>query len=248
MTGEGLPVVRPPFDAGNDIGDEADDAAPPRVAGVLLAAGTSSRFGDANKLLATVEGEPVVRRAARTLVDAGADPVVVVVGHEADRVRAAVADLPVKTVTNDAYEAGQSTSVRTGIDAIREVKGGEEAGEGYEKTGAGRDEAEAKVDAAVVALGDMPFVDPETVETLVAAYAAEAGAALAAAYEGARGNPVLFDARFFDRLAAVDGDVGGREILLTDDASALVAVDDPGVRRDVDRPTDLPERGDSDDG
>ena len=88
-------------------------------------------------------------------------------------------------------------------------------------------------------------VDPETVETLVAAHAAGAGDALAAAYEGTRGNPVLFDARFFKRLTAVDGDVGGREILLTDDASALVAVDDPGVRRDVDRPTDLPEGGDS---
>jgi molybdenum cofactor cytidylyltransferase len=237
MTDEGLPVATPPFDvedAGDatvaaDAGEAVGDAAPPQVTGVLLAAGTSIRFGDANKLLATVDGEPVVRRAARTLVDAGADPVVVVVGHEADRVRDAVADLSVKTVVNDAYEAGQSTSVRVGIDPVR---GGED--------GAGGD---PDVDAAVVALGDMPFVDPATVETLVAAYAADAGEVLAAAYDGERGNPVLFDRRFFDRLAGVDGDVGGREILLADDASALVAVDDPGVRRDVDRPTDLPADG-----
>ncbi|OYR40017.1 UDP-N-acetylglucosamine pyrophosphorylase [Halorubrum sp. Ib24] len=224
MTDEGLPLATPPF--------EGEGTARARVAGVLLAAGTSSRFGDANKLLATVDGEPVVRRAARTLVDAGLDPVVVVVGHEAGRVRAAVADLPVETVDNDAYEAGQSTSVRAGIDAVRE---------GEDGTGGGAD-----VDAAVIALGDMPFVDPETVETLVAAHAAGAGDALAAAHEWDRGNPVLFDRRFFDRLADVDGDVGGREILLADDASALVAVDDPGVRRDVDRPTDLPEGGSGD--
>lgn len=221
MTGEGLPLATPPFDSTGSASGVAG------VAGVLLAAGTGSRFGDANKLLATVEGEPIVRHAARTLVDAGLDPVVVVVGHEADRVRAGVADLPVKTVDNDAYEAGQSTSVRTGIEAVRE----------------GGAQAESAVDAAVVALGDMPFVDSETVETLVAAYAAGVGDALAAAYEGERGNPVLFDRRFFDPLAEVDGDVGGRAILLGDDASALVAVDDPGVRRDVDRPTDLPDDG-----
>ncbi|WP_280586065.1 nucleotidyltransferase family protein [Halorubrum sp. Boch-26] len=233
MTGEELPIAAPPFEGG--------DAVPPRVAGVLLAAGTGSRFGDANKLLASADGEPVVRRAARTLVDAGLDPVVVVVGHEAERVRAAVADLPVETVDNDAYETGQSTSVRAGIDAVREGAGGGGAS-------AGRDGTGPAVDAAVVGLGDMPFVDPETVESLVAAYAAGVGDAVAAAYEGDRGNPVLFDRRFFDRLADVDGDVGGREILLKDDASALVAVDDPGVRRDVDRPEDLPGDGAGDAG
>ena len=193
MTDEGLPTVTPPFEG---AAGETDAPSPaPRVAGVLLAAGTSSRFGDANKLLATVDGEPVVRRAARTLTEAGLDPVVVVVGHEAERVRTAVEDLPAETVDNDAYAAGQSTSVRTGIDTVR----GEDP----------RARGDAPVDAAVVALGDMPFVDPGTVEALVAAYAAGAGDALAAAHEGDRGNPVLFDRGFFDRLAAVDGDVGG---------------------------------------
>lgn len=215
MNDSGLPVVSRPFDTAE--ADETDAADSPRVAGVLLAAGTSSRFGDENKLLATVGGEPVVRHAARTLLDAELDPVIVVVGHESDRVRDAVADLPVTPAVNDTYEAGQSTSVRTGISALSDV------------------------DAAVVALGDMPFVDPRTVETLVAAYDAGTGDALAAAYDGDRGNPVLFDRRFFDPLVAVDGDIGGREILLESDASALVAVDDPGVRRDVDRPDDLPE-------
>ncbi|GAB3693855.1 nucleotidyltransferase family protein [Halorubrum pallidum] len=217
MSDGGLTVVSPPFDAGEAEGTDATDA--PRVAGVLLAAGPSTRFGDENKLLATVGGEPVVRRAARTLVDSGVDPVVVVGGHEADRVRDAVAGLPVTSAVNDAYAAGQSTSVRAGIGAL------------------------SGVDAAVIALGDMPFVEPRTVDTLVAAYDAGAGDALAAAYEGDRGNPVLFDRRFFTRLAAVDGDVGGREILLESGASALVAVDDPGVRRDVDRPDDLGEKG-----
>ncbi|MFD1571627.1 nucleotidyltransferase family protein [Halorubrum laminariae] len=218
MKDDGLPIVSPPFEGDDDSETGVDSD--PGVAGVLLAAGTSSRFGDENKLLATIGGEPVVRRAARTLVDAGLDPVIVVVGHEADHVRDAVSDLPVTIAVNDAYEAGQSTSVRAGIGALS-------------------DTGDRDIDAAVVALGDMPFVDPQTVETLVAAYEADAGDALAAAFEGERGNPVLFDRRFFGRLVAVDGDRGGRAILLESGASALVAVDDPGVRRDVDRPGDL---------
>jgi molybdenum cofactor cytidylyltransferase len=191
----------------------------PTVAGVLLAAGTSSRFGAANKLLATVDGEPIVRHAARTLVESGLEPVVAVLGHEADRVRDALADLPVETVVNEGYEAGQASSLRAGIEVVRRHG--------------------ADPNAAVVALGDMPFVSPETVDALVSAYAAAAGDAVAPAFEGDRGNPVLFDARFFAPLADVDGDVGGREILLESDASVLLAVDDPGVRRDVDVPGDV---------
>ena len=89
------------------------------------------------------------------------------------------------------------------------------------------------------ALGDMPDVVPSSVDALIDAYGAGAGDALAAAHEGERGNPVLFDARHFDDLADVDGDVGGREILLDGDASALVETGDPGVVRDVDVPGDL---------
>ena len=221
--GEGdLSVVSPPF--GEENGERRRTRDRPRVAGVLLAAGTSDRFGDRNKLLATHDGDPLVRRAARTLLDAGLDPVVAVVGHEADRVVDALAGLDVAVVTNDAYAAGQATSLRSGIGALRD-----------------RDE---RVDAAVIALGDMPFVEPETVETLVAAYEAGVGDALAAAHGGVRGNPVLFDRRFFGALADVSGDVGGREILLTSEESACVAVSDPGVRRDIDEPGDLESSGD----
>jgi molybdenum cofactor cytidylyltransferase len=215
MTEREPPLVEPPFD------DPESDR--PRVAGVLLAAGTSSRFGEANKLLATHDGDPLVRHAARTLLDAGVDPVAVVVGHEADRVVDALDGLDVTFVRNPDYRQGQATSVRAGIDAVRD-----------------RGDAHDAPDAAVVALGDMPFVDPETVGTLAIAYAAGVGDALAAAYEGTRGNPVLFDRRFFGDLTDVSGDVGGRAILLESDDSARVAVSDSGVRRDVDERSDLP--------
>jgi molybdenum cofactor cytidylyltransferase len=213
--GTALPVFSPPFD------EQTRETASGRlrIAGVLLAAGTSSRFGERNKLLATHDGDAIVRHAAQTLLDAGLGPVVVVVGHEAERVMAALDGLDVVFVTNEAYASGQASSVRAGVRAVLEEA--------------------PPVDAAVIALGDMPFVSPDTVETLVDAYAAEVGDALAAAYDGVRGNPVLFDHRFFDDLAGVSGDVGGKQILLESGASACIEVADPGVRRDVDEPTDL---------
>lgn len=191
----------------------------PVVVGVLLAAGTSTRFGAANKLLASLDGEPLVRHAARTLLDAPLDRVVCVVGYEADAVRDALAGLDVSFAPNPDYADGLSTSVRAGVDAAAAVG----------------------ADAVVFLPGDMPAVAPGTVGLLRDAHRAGLGGALAAAHDGRRGNPVLFDARHFDALRAVSGDVGGRPVLLDADNAALVAVDDPGVRADVDTEPDLRE-------
>ena len=219
-----LPLVEPPADGESEgeTGEGGERGDGPPVAGVLLAAGTGSRFGDANKLLATLDGEPIVRHAARTLVEAGVDPLVAVVGYEADRTAAALDDLPFAIVENDAYRAGQSTSVRAGVRALE--------GEG---------DGDADVAAAVFALGDMPRVDPASVRALVDVYRSGPWTALAAAVDGERGNPVLFDRGHFDALADVSGDRGGRRILLSGDGSALVETGDSGVRRDVDTPADL---------
>lgn len=211
MSDPSLPLLNP--------GEIDGEQTPAAVHGVVLAAGTSSRYGPGNKLLEPVEGEPLVRHAARTLVVSQVDAVTVVVGHEADRVGAAVAELPVSVRENPDYETGQSTSVREGVRAA----------------------AAAGADAAVIALGDMPDVSPSTVDTLVAGYERGAGAAVAPAYDGQRGNPVLFDNRFFDALADVSGDTGGREILRSAADATLIEVDDPGVARDVDTPADLEE-------
>lgn len=207
----GLPLVSPP--------DEQSRQEPKRVTGVLLAAGTSSRFGSENKLLTDLEGEPIVRHAIRTLIEARVEPVIVVLGHEADRLERTLDGFPVEFVRNDAYNDGQATSVRTGIQAVQTQA--------------------PESDGALVALGDMPFVTPETIESLVTSYEAGLGNALAPAFDGKRGNPVLFDRRFFEQLTAVDGDVGGRKILLEGDRGVLVSVDDQGVHRDIDTTADL---------
>lgn len=186
------------------------------VAGVVLAAGTSARFGTENKLLAPLDGEPLIRRTVRTLRATDLSPLTVVVGHEAERVTAALAEMDLEVVSNPAFEAGQATSVRAGVERVRD-----------------------RADAVLIALGDMPTVSVETVELLVDAYRSGVADALAASYDGQRGNPVLFDETFFDDLTGVTGDVGGRKLLLKSDRSALVETDDPAVLRDVDRPEDL---------
>ncbi|MFC4541427.1 NTP transferase domain-containing protein [Halosolutus amylolyticus] len=211
MTRETLPVVDPP-----PVAETDPDAA---VQGIVLAAGTSSRYGPANKLLDPLDGDPLVRHAVATLVDSRLDAVAVVLGHDADRVRAALEayDDEVRFLRNEDYECGQSTSVRAGVARARE-------------TGA---------DAVLFALGDMPSVSPATIDTLVAAYDRGYGSVLAAGYDGSRGNPVLFGSRHFDALASVSGDVGGRDVLRRASDAAVVETGDPGVLRDVDRPADL---------
>ncbi len=208
MTRDELPVVEPKAST-------LEERREAPVHGLLLAAGTSSRFGEENKLLVEIDGLPVVRRAAETLVSSTLDAITVVLGYEADRVRAVLDDLPLEFVVNPDYEAGQATSVRTGLRAA------------------------ADEDAVLIALGDMPSVAVDSVEKLLDAYRTGAGDALAAAYRGERGNPVLFDRAYFDQILDVTGDIGARNILLSAEQGGLVETGDPGVRRDIDRPADL---------
>jgi molybdenum cofactor cytidylyltransferase len=182
---------------------------------VLLAAGLGTRFESGNKLLATLGGVPIVRRAAETLLVSSVTDVVAVLGHEATAVGEALDGLELTVRINDNYREGQSTSVATGVGAARD--------RGW--------------DAAIFALGDMPAVDPATVDALLSAYAEGAGSVLAPSHGGSRGNPVLFDDEYFDALADVSGDRGGREII--ESSGRLLPVDDPGIHQDVDRDRDL---------
>jgi molybdenum cofactor cytidylyltransferase len=187
------------------------------VHGVVLAAGTSNRYGAANKLLAERNGTPIVQQATRTMVESQTGSVTVVVGYEADRVWNCVSNLPVSRRENNRYERGQSTSVHEGIAAARAQD----------------------ADAVVLSLGDMPDIDVESVDALIEAYERDAGDALALAHDCMRGNPVLFDASHFEALRNISGDIGGRDVLRSAQDGLLVEVSDPGVTRDIDTPEDL---------
>lgn len=189
------------------------------IGGIVLAAGTSSRFETGNKLLKEVDGQPIIRHVAETASGSALDEVVVVVGHEADAVRDAVADMPVTTRHNEDYADGQSTSVREGVLAAR-------AG-GW--------------DGAVFLLGDMPFVRPATVDRVIETFRDGDGSIIAPRFEGMRGNPVLFGRQHFDVLAELSGDRGGRELIEEHAGTRFVDVDDPGILKDVDTKAELQE-------
>jgi len=172
------------------------------IVSVVLAAGASTRFGAANKLLHPMEGEPMIRRVARLHA-----PAVVVFAHE--EVRAALAGLDVRLVHNPEPGRGMGRSIALGVGAV-------------------------DADAILLALGDMPFVRPDTLRRLAALDADLARPV----YRGRPGHPVRFGRVHHAALRALDGDRGARA-LVAEHGFTPLAVDDPGVLRDVDAPDDL---------
>jgi molybdenum cofactor cytidylyltransferase len=190
------------------------------LAALVLAAGRSTRMGGSNKLLAEIAGLPLVRIAAEQALASRARPVIVVTGHQRERVEAALAGLDVTFVHNPDYAEGMSTSVKAGIAAVP-----------------------ADADGAIVCLGDMPQVDATLIDRLLAAFDPEKGAlAVVPTMDGKRGNPVVWSRRFFPELAELGGDVGARHLIASyPEAVAEVPVAGRGVLVDVDTPDALKE-------
>ncbi len=190
----------------------------PQVAAIVLAAGQSRRMGAVNKLLAEVDGRPMVARVVDAALASRAKPVIVVTGHEAARIRAALGARDVTIVHNADYAKGLSTSLRAGLDAVP-----------------------AAADGALVCLGDMPLVPSAQLDKLAAAFDPTEGRAICVpTWRGKRGNPVLWAHRFFEEMIAVTGDVGARHLIGEHgDLVVEVAMDNDRVLIDVDSPADL---------
>jgi molybdenum cofactor cytidylyltransferase len=185
------------------------------VAAVVLAAGRSTRMGAINKLIAEIGGKPLVRIAAEQALASRASPVIVVTGHERERVEAALAGLPLRLVHNPDFAEGLGTSLKAGIAAVPE-----------------------DADAAIVCLGDMPQVDSQLIDRLIAGFDPGRGALVVVpSIEGRRGNPVLWSRRFFPDLMAVQGDIGARHLIASyTEAVVEVPVAGEAALTDVDTP------------
>jgi len=199
-----------------DAGVPAERAG--RLAGVVLAAGTSSRFG-ANKLLLRLDSEPLVRRAARQAAEAGLGPVIVVLGHEADVVAGALGGLAVETIVNPAYRAGMYGSMQTGIKRVP----GDCAG-------------------AVVLLGDMPLVKAAMIEALVERFRRGTEPLVLSLYGEVPAPPTLYARSLFPALARA-GMGGGREVVLAHRGEAAEIRWPETLLADVDRPEDAARLG-----
>jgi molybdenum cofactor cytidylyltransferase len=187
-----------------------------QIAAIVLAAGKASRMGS-NKLVALLDGEPIVRRTVRAVLGSRARPTVVVTGHEAEAVRAALAGLDVQFVHNPDYADGMSTSLRAGIAAV------------------------GQVDAAMICLGDMPRLQAAHFDAVIDAFhAGDPSDIIVPTFERKRGNPVLWPRRFFTELSELNGDVGARSLIERHAAHVRpLAVDDPAILVDVDTPAAL---------
>ncbi|HEX7006525.1 MAG TPA: molybdopterin-binding/glycosyltransferase family 2 protein [Alphaproteobacteria bacterium] len=188
------------------------------VAAIVLAAGQSRRMGSVNKLLADIDGVPMIRRVVSAVADSRARPILVVTGHEAERVRAALGGLPVTFVDNPDYAEGLSASLRHGLAAVP-----------------------ASAKGALVVLGDMPLVDARQIDRLIDAFDPAAGRSICVpVWRGKRGNPVLWARRFFTEMQAVAGDVGARHLIGEhDDSVHEVEMESDAVLVDVDSPDAL---------
>lgn len=194
-------------------------ATAPRIAAVVLAAGLSRRAGSRNKLLFDWQGQPMLRVVVQTILAAGLAEPIVVLGHEAGPLRAALAGTPARCVVNAAYAQGMAGSIATGIAAVP----ADDAG-------------------ALICLGDMPAIRASTLQALADAFTlAEAPRPCVPVQAGRWGNPVLWPRAAFADLLALQGDRGAKALLQAARwAPHEVAVDDPGIHRDIDTAADLP--------
>jgi len=161
------------------------------AAALVLAAGRSSRMGGPNKLLAEIGGRPLLRIVVEAVLASRARPVIVVTGHQRERVEAALAGLPIDFVHNPNFADGLGSSLRAGIASLP-----------------------AQADAVIVCLGDMPQVEGAMIDRLVGALDPDKGALIAVpTIEGQRGNPVVWSRRFFPDLMTVEGDIGARHLI-----------------------------------
>jgi molybdenum cofactor cytidylyltransferase len=200
------------------------------IIGVLLAAGGARRFG-AQKLVAMLDGVPVVRPAIDALSHA-TDAVVVVVGSDAEAVTRALESTGANIVVNDAWALGLSTSLSCGILAVP-----------------------PSTEAVIVGLGDEPVVDVHVCRELVRAWRRENKSIVAARYNGVQDHPVLFDRAVLGELTSLEGDVGAKSVINRSaervgfvDVSAPqpIDVDEPGdLQKLLDASGQMPENSDS---
>jgi molybdenum cofactor cytidylyltransferase len=191
-----------------------------KIAGIILAAGESKRFGQPKQLL-DWRGRPFVRAVAQTALAAGLTPVLVITGANAVQVESVIKDLNVRIIRNEQWQKGQSTSIKAGILSLPPSTFGREG-----------------VGAAIFLLADQPHIGADVIRALVEHHTVELSPIIAPlVLEEQRANPVLFDDVTFSDLLELEGDIGGRALFSKYKVEYMPWHDDR-LLLDVDNPED----------
>lgn len=194
----------------------------PSVSAIILAAGRSSRSHGAHKLLSLVDDKSVIAHSADAITKAGISSAITITGEAHEEIESILARSGTKLVHNDKFSDGMGSSIAVGIKQIEQT-----------------------CEFALIYLGDMPFVQPSSIEALISAsLSASPSAILMPTFNGKRGHPVLWGKQHFRALSQLALDVGGRDII-RDNAERVieVPVNDPGILIDLDTPEMLKQFG-----
>ena len=190
------------------------------MAGIVLAAGMSARMGKPKQLM-NLSGKPLLVRVVETALASELEKVVLVLGHEAEKILAALGSLAhdqrLITVVNERYREGMASSLQAGLLQVKD-----------------------RFPAVMFLLGDQPMVAADTVNLLLRRFRASDRDICVPVYAGVRGNPICFSNLFYDRIIAIRGDTGAREIINDHPDNVLyVEIENPLCFMDVDSPEDL---------
>lgn len=185
---------------------------------IVLASGVSRRFGPENKLMMPIGGKSIIEATIENLEQSDIDGIITVTGHQGTVVRRALKNHDTIFIDNPDYAKGFGTSIHAGISSL-----GGDAG------------------AALIVLGDMPFVEPETINLLLRAHENSQGKLIfIPTYRGKRGNPVLWDKTLFPELLKLAPDQGGKKVIRENpDFVKEIEVGSGGILVDIDLPKEL---------
>ena len=185
-----------------------------KIGVILLAAGSSSRMGEPKQLL-KIRDESLVRLLTKQATGSLGNTTVVVVGHNAEEVKASIKDLPVEVVLNSHPENGMGSSIKLGISFLKENN----------------------FSAGLIITCDQPLLTSSHINKLIAAYQEKQNPIVASSYSNSIGVPALFDKKIFEQLLMIDDQQGAKKVLL-ERRSELFEIEFPEGNIDLDTPED----------
>ncbi len=187
-----------------------------KIAGIILAAGSSCRMGNRNKLMIDINGKTILETVISTTLKAEVNPLIVVLGNDADQIQKTLEEYPVKFVKNYKWETGMSSTIKAGIEALGD-----------------------DIEGSMILLGDMPGINTKDIKSLLIKFCElDNKKIIYPVKNGQQGNPVIFPKSYFNELTLLLGDRGAKSIL-NDENSVGVEIHSQGILIDIDTESDL---------